>query len=95
MDTERVYPCVWIARRLLTHHDLAPGVRSTLGELLERLEREIGRHVGAVESPASDQWIASNPFSLNVSIQRRQVHVDQYLHPLPTATSISSTRQVA
>jgi len=52
---ERERAARWIARRLRTHRDLAPEVRSTLGKLLERLEREIGRHVGAeadeAESP--------------------------------------------
>jgi hypothetical protein len=47
--TERERAARWIARRLRTHHDLEPEVRSTLGTLLERLEREIGRHVGAEE----------------------------------------------
>jgi hypothetical protein len=44
--SERERAAHWIARRLRTHRDLAPEVRSTLGQLLERLEREIGRHVG-------------------------------------------------
>jgi hypothetical protein len=46
---ERERAARWIARRLHTHRDLAPEARSTLGKLLERLEQEIGFHVGGEE----------------------------------------------
>ncbi len=45
--SERERAARWIAGRLRHHRGLAPEVRSTLGQLLERLEEEIGRHVGA------------------------------------------------
>ncbi len=47
--SERERAARWIVHRLVQHQDLAPEVRSTLGKLLERLERDIGRHVGAEE----------------------------------------------
>ncbi len=47
--SERERAARWIVRRLHQRHDLAPEVRSTLGKLLYRLERQIGRHVGAEE----------------------------------------------
>lgn len=45
--SERERAARWIAGRLRNHRDLAPEVRSTLGQLLDQLEGEIGRHVGA------------------------------------------------
>ena len=42
---ERERAARWIARRL-RQPELVPEVRSTLGKLLETLERQIGRHLG-------------------------------------------------
>jgi hypothetical protein len=50
--SERERAARWIARRL-ERHDLAPEVRSTLGELQERLEREIGYHMTAEADDAN------------------------------------------